>query len=77
MKNLNQFNVERSLKTEFNEILTTEEAARYLRLSTGALRNMTSNGLVPYHKLGRRNRYFTEDLRNLLLTNRRGGSSWE
>jgi excisionase family DNA binding protein len=59
-----------SLKTE--EWLTTEEAAQYLKLSVGALRNVTSNGLVPYHKLGNRNRYLREDLRNLLLKNRRG-----
>jgi excisionase family DNA binding protein len=64
-----------SLKTEYEEILTTEEAAQYLRVSVGSLRNMTSNGLIPYQKLGKRNRYFKEELRNLLLANRRGGSN--
>jgi len=72
-----KLNAKRSLKTEFNEILTTEEAARYLRVSEMVIRNMTSNGNIPYHKLGNRNRYFKEELRNLLLKNRRGGSSWE
>jgi len=55
------------------EWLTTDEAADYLGLSVGALRNMTSNGHVPYHKLGRRNRYRLTDLRELLLSHKRGG----
>jgi hypothetical protein len=65
--------VDCSLKTE--EWLTSEMAALYLKVSVGVLRNMTSNGLVPYHKLGSRNRYLREDLRNLLLKNRRGVSN--
>lgn len=60
-----------SLTTE--EWLTTEEAALYLRISTFALRNMSSNGKVPYYKLGGRNRYLKSDLRELLLSQRRGG----
>ena len=59
-----------SLKTEF---LDSREAAAYLRLSVGALRNMTSNGQVPYYKLVGRNRYLKSDLQGLLLRNRRGG----
>lgn len=55
------------------EWMTTEEAADYLRVTVGALRNMTSNGLVPYHKLGDRNRYRFEELRDLLLLQKRGG----
>ena len=54
--------------------LTTEEAAAYLRISVGTLRNMTSNGQVPYSKLGRRNRYQIEDLRNLHSKTRTGDS---
>lgn len=57
-----------------DEWLTTEEAAAYLRLSVGALRNLTSNGKVPYYKFDRRNRYRIDDLRELLSANRRGGS---
>lgn len=60
-----------SLKTE-EEWLTTEEAARYLRLSVGELRNLTSNGKIPYYKLGRRNRYLKCELRELLQKNKRG-----
>ncbi len=59
-----------SLKIE--EWLTSDEAALYLKVSVGTLRNLTSNGHVPYHKLGNRNRYLRDDLRNLLLKNRRG-----
>ena len=56
------------------EWLTTEETAAYLRISVGALRNMTCNGQVPYHKLFGRNRYKIEDLRNLHLKRKSGGS---
>lgn len=59
-----------SLKTEW---LTTIEAAAYLKVSVGTLRNMTCNGRVPYFKLDRRNRYRLCDLRGLLLSQRRGG----
>ena len=60
-----------SLTTQ--EWMTTEEAADYLRVSVGALRNMTSSGLVPFHKLGDRNRYMFTELRDLLLKQKRGG----
>jgi excisionase family DNA binding protein len=59
-----------SLKIE--EWLTAEEAAAYLNVSVGSLRNLTSDGKVPYYKLGNRNRYLLQDLRDLLLTNKRG-----
>ena len=62
-----------SLETEYFEVLTSEEAASYLRVSVGSLRNMTSNGHVPYCKLGGRNRYLKKDLQQLLLSKRRGG----
>lgn len=61
--------------TSTQEWLTTREAASYLGLSTGALLNMTSNGEIPHYKLGkRRNRYRVADLRELLLTRKRGCS---
>lgn len=52
------------------EWLSTEEAAAYLRLSIGSLRNLTSNGVIPRYKLGSRNRYRQEELRHLLLQNK-------
>ena len=61
-----------SLKTE--EWLTAIEAAEYLKVCVPSLRNMTSNGLIPYYKLGGRNRYLKSDLRELLLSQKRGGS---
>lgn len=60
-----------SLKWEY-ECLDTEMAARYLKVSVGSLRNMTSNGQVPVCKLGGRNRYRIEDLRRLLQNRREG-----
>ncbi len=55
------------------EWLNTNEAAEYLRISPARLRNLTSNGRVPYYKFQRGNRYLKSELRNLLLANRRGG----
>jgi excisionase family DNA binding protein len=52
--------------------LNTEQAADYLGVSVGSLRNMTSNGQIPYYKLGRRNRYRLPDLHELLLSEKRG-----
>lgn len=63
----------RSLTTE--EWLDSVEAAAYLKVTLGALRNMTSNGQVPFYKFGKRNRYRTEELRTLLLSHKRGVSN--
>ena len=54
--------------------MTTTEAAKYLRVSKWSLLNFVSSGRVPYYKLGRSNRYRREDLDNLLLSQRKGGS---
>jgi excisionase family DNA binding protein len=60
-----------SLKTEW---LTTSQAADYLGISVGTLRNMTSNGKIPYYKFGKLNRYRLPELRELLLSGKRGKS---
>src|SRR5262245_49933019 len=39
-----------SLTTE--DWMTTDQAAQYLNLSAGSLRNMSSSGQIPYYKLG-------------------------
>ena len=52
--------------------LTTKEAAYYLRISVKFLLNLTSNGRVPYYKLGRSNRYLRSELKSLLLTQSKG-----
>ena len=54
------------------EWLDAEGAAHYLKIPLGSVRNMTSDGKIPHYKLGRRVRYRVEDLRTLLLQNRRG-----
>ena len=58
-----------SLKIEW---LDSNEAAGMLRISVKSLRNLTSNGQVPYYKFGRRNRYRRDELEALLLQERRG-----
>lgn len=54
------------------EVLDSQEAALFLKVSVPTLRNMCSNGQVPYFKLGKRNRFRRQDLEALLLKNRRG-----
>jgi excisionase family DNA binding protein len=63
-----------SFKSEIAEWLTSKQAAEYLNLPIGTLRNLTSNGKIPYYKLGHLNRYLREDLRKLLLKEKRGAN---
>ncbi len=69
----NQIDKNETESDNAEEWLNTNEAAEYLRISPGRLRNLTSNGRVPYYKFQRGNRYLKGELRNLLLANRRGG----
>ena len=55
------------------EWLTAVEAADYLRVSLGSLRNLTCTNKIPSYKLGKRVRYRVCDLREHLLANKRGG----
>ncbi len=55
-----------------NRYINTKDAAAYLCVSVGRLWNMCSNGLVPFYKLGRSNRYKIQDLENFLANSRRG-----
>jgi len=56
------------------EWLTSEEASEYLGIPVESLRNMTSNGKIPYYKVPgtRSNRYRQAELRELLLQSRKG-----
>ena len=54
------------------EWLTTEEAAEYLRISPKALLNKVSNGTISTYKLGRSNRYRLIELRETLLSQKKG-----
>jgi excisionase family DNA binding protein len=55
-----------SLKSEYGEWLTTKQAALFLGISPGVLRNKVSFGEVPAYKFGRLNRYRRNDLEGLL-----------
>jgi excisionase family DNA binding protein len=57
--------------------LDSKEAAHFLKVSVPMLRNMTSNGQVPFYKLGRRNRYRSDELEALLLKDRRGSYEYK
>lgn len=53
MKNNNEKKLTQSTDKEW---LTSKEAARYLGISEGTLRNLTSNGHINYYKFRRLNR---------------------
>lgn len=46
--------------------LTTQQAADYLGISVGSLRNRVAGGEIPRRKLGRLNRYLRSELDALL-----------
>lgn len=49
------------------EWMTSSEAAEYLRIAVGTLRNMVCNGVLkPRGKVGRLNRFHIDDLINFL-----------
>lgn len=49
-------------KVNRDPLLTAEEAADYLKLSEGTVRNMASEGTLPRTKLGRSLRFRLSDL---------------
>lgn len=55
-----------------SEWFDSKEAAEYLRISAHSLLNLTSAGKIPFHKLGRRNRFKRSDLEKILEHNRMG-----
>lgn len=55
----------------------SEEAAEFLKIDRGTLLNFVSNGIVPYYKLGRSNRYLKSELEKMLRTNPKGERLWE
>ena len=62
-----------SLKTELaEEFVDANATALYLKIPVQTVRNMTSNGKLPYYKFGRLVRYRICDLRRLLLDQARG-----
>lgn len=66
-------NTRLSRASDSDEIwLTSEEAAAFLKISSGTLRNLTSNGKIPFYKFGRRNRYKKSDLHIMLLSESKG-----
>ena len=66
--------IEKSRQEElfFDDWLNTKEAARYLSTSESQLRNLTSNGRIPFYKFGRSNKYKRSELERVLQENPRG-----
>ena len=53
--------------------MTSEEAARFLRISVGSLRNYVWKGELPFYRFKRRLRFKKSDLEKLLQASRNGG----
>ena len=51
-----------------DDILSTKEAAAFLKIAEGSLRNLCSNGKVPFYKWFGSNRYLKSELISLLLS---------
>ncbi len=62
----NEIAREREVSLFKSRWLTTSEAAQYLRISISSLKTMIYRGQVRVHKLGRRNRFLTEELERLI-----------
>lgn len=52
--------------------LSSSQAAKYLSISNATLRNLASNGKIPYYKFGRRNRYCVYELDKMIIMEPRG-----
>ncbi len=68
----NPIKSDRYRRLESEQWLTSPEAASFLRVSVATLRNLASNGRVPFYKFGRSNRYRMADLVKMLLSNKKG-----
>ena len=53
-------------------LLNSKETAAILGISPKSLLNMVHRGLIPFYKLGRRNRYKLKELNELIEKTRRG-----
>jgi excisionase family DNA binding protein len=62
----------RSLKIEESDWLTVPEAARYLHMPEGSLRNRISDGRIPSYKPAGRVLVRKSELETLALSTRRG-----
>lgn len=65
------------MKIDRKEWLSSKEAASYLGISVGSLMNLTSRNEIPFHKLGRRNRFLITELREFLLDPKRRNNQQE
>jgi excisionase family DNA binding protein len=52
--------------------MTVEEVARYLRVSKSVVYNLTSNGYLPYYKIGGRNRFLRSEIDQIILNEKVG-----
>ena len=62
-----------SLVSENLVWLTSEEAATYLRIPVGSVRNFVYQGILPFYKFQRRLRFKKSDLEKILEASKQGG----
>lgn len=59
-------------KKYFDDWMNSKEAAKFLSVSYAQLRNLTSNGRIPFYKFGRSNRFKRSELEKVLEKEPRG-----
>ena len=54
------------------EFVNAEQISVFLKINVQTVRNLTSNGKIPYYKFGKRVLYRIDEVRELVLKNKRG-----
>ena len=62
-----------SSRSSSPEIMTGEQVARYLGVAAKTIRNWTSQGTIPYKRVGGSPRYRKKDIDEMMAVNRLGG----
>jgi excisionase family DNA binding protein len=78
VSSINKVTAENQISAEFFDRLkwiTTKEAAEYLRLSVGQIRNMVWRGQLSSYKLNNRLRFLRSDLDKILISSNNGRKS--
>ncbi|MCB0415119.1 MAG: helix-turn-helix domain-containing protein [Bdellovibrionales bacterium] len=69
----NRIATERAVSLGDLKWMTTIEAAQYLRVSVGSIKNMVYRGMLSPRKLGRLNRFLRDDLDRAISLPAKGG----
>lgn len=54
------------------EFVNADQISTFLKINVQTVRNLTSNGKIPYYKFGKRVLYRLDEVRELVLKSKRG-----